>query len=235
MLVAIEGIDGSGKTSVSRALFDLLSDSGIDAVLTREPGGTPLAEKLREILLSKDKPWQASDPKTRLLLFSAARLDHQRKVIVPAISRGAVVISDRNISSMRAYQHMDAILNQSDPGDIAEMERASDMMCREFIPVKPNIIAFVDVSPETSIRRCRMRSEETGESTDQYDASDLDFRRKLRQRFFELMKSGKDGEWVYFSSDKQSAKEIAMALFRLVVERIGANDQADHIQECMTI
>jgi len=97
--VTVEGIDGAGKSSHVQALADRARARGAEVVLTREPGGTPLAEKLRGLFLH-----DAMDPLTEALLVFAARRDHLRTVIEPALARGALVLCDRFTDSTFAYQ-----------------------------------------------------------------------------------------------------------------------------------
>jgi len=104
--VSLEGGEGAGKTTVINALRTALRDSGCEVVSTREPGGTPLAERIRELLLGNavDNGWEAPVPEAELLLMFAARAQHVRETIVPALQRGAWVISDRFTDSSYAYQ-----------------------------------------------------------------------------------------------------------------------------------
>ncbi|MFT4038536.1 MAG: dTMP kinase [Thermomicrobiales bacterium] len=99
--VVLEGIDGSGKTSVARSLAARLTATGREVVLTREPGGTGLGEAVRSLVLGGDSEM---DPVAELLLFSAARAQHVAAVIQPALERGEVVICDRYTASTLAYQ-----------------------------------------------------------------------------------------------------------------------------------
>lgn len=100
MFVTFEGIDGSGKTTQARLLADTLSAEGADVVLTREPGGTPLGEAVRDLVLHGEHvaPWAEA------ALYTAARAQHVEEVIRPALERGAAVISDRYLDSSVAYQ-----------------------------------------------------------------------------------------------------------------------------------
>ena len=107
MLITFEGLDGSGKTTQAKMLYDFLIDSGISVVLTREPGGTYIAEDIRSLLESDGKNMSN---RTKLLLFSAARADHVEKIILPFIRQGCVVICDRYIDSTYAYQGTDDIM-----------------------------------------------------------------------------------------------------------------------------
>src|SRR5919205_3262104 len=100
MFVTFEGVDGSGKSTQAELLTDALRESGREVVATREPGGTPLGEQIREVLLRGDdaSPWAEAS------LFAAARAELVERVIGPALDRGAVVVCDRYLDSSLAYQ-----------------------------------------------------------------------------------------------------------------------------------
>ena len=99
--ITFEGIDGSGKSTHLRLLAQFLQSSGLDVVLTREPGGTPVGNRLRAALLDAR---EEVDPLTELLVFAADRAQHVRRVLRPAIAGGRVVISDRYADATVAYQ-----------------------------------------------------------------------------------------------------------------------------------
>ena len=101
-LLSIEGGEGAGKSTVLQVLRDALQADGFEVVSTREPGGTPLAERIRQLLLANGG--EALAPETELLLMFAARAQHVREVILPALARGAWVVSDRFTDSSYAYQ-----------------------------------------------------------------------------------------------------------------------------------
>ncbi|MBA4354479.1 MAG: dTMP kinase [Novosphingobium sp.] len=100
--IALEGGEGVGKSTQGRMLADSLRESGIEVVMTREPGGTPGAEAIRSLLLTNEGDGWGE--RAEALLFAAARADHVEKLIRPAISRGVWVICDRFVDSSRAYQ-----------------------------------------------------------------------------------------------------------------------------------
>jgi dTMP kinase len=100
-LICVEGIDGSGKSLFARSLAQQLTTEGYATLLTREPGGTPLGERIRELLFDKKTP---PCPKAEYLLFAASRAQHCHELIAPALAQGTVVISDRMADSSLVYQ-----------------------------------------------------------------------------------------------------------------------------------
>lgn len=103
LLVTIEGPEGAGKTTQRELMAAHLREAGVEVVLTREPGGTPMAERIREVLLTPSDEQMCN--KTELMLMFAARAQHLDQVIMPALERGAFVLCDRFVDSSYAYQH----------------------------------------------------------------------------------------------------------------------------------
>ena len=144
-LVTLEGGEGAGKTTVLHALRDALAATGADVVCTREPGGTPLAERIRELLL--DPNHEPASPQAELLLMFASRAQHVRETLLPALKRGAWVLCDRFTDSSYAYQGggrgLDAAL-------IATLER-------EVVGIRPGLTLLLDVGVDEGRQRARGR------------------------------------------------------------------------------
>ena len=144
-LVTLEGGEGAGKTTVLHALRDTLAATGADVVCTREPGGTPLAERIRELLL--DPNHEPASPQAELLLMFASRAQHVRETILPALKRGAWVLCDRFTDSSYAYQGggrgLDAAL-------IATLER-------EVVGIRPGLTLLLDIGVDEGRQRTRGR------------------------------------------------------------------------------
>ena len=102
MFITFEGPDGSGKSTVIKAVYERLINDGYSVILTREPGGTPIAEKIRDVIL--DNSNTALDARTEALLYAAARRQHLVEKVIPALERGAVILCDRFLDSSLAYQ-----------------------------------------------------------------------------------------------------------------------------------
>ena len=165
--ISLEGGEGAGKTSAITALRDLLQARGHEVVLTREPGGTPLAERIRELVLNpQDEPLHAD---TELLLVFAARAQHVRQVIRPALQRGAFVVSDRFTDSSYAYQGAGRGL---DARWIAELER-------QAVGIKPGRTRLLDLD----VREGRARAAGRDLWPDRIESEQDDFFERVRQGF----------------------------------------------------
>lgn len=166
-LITLEGGEGAGKTSAITAIRDRLLAAGHDVVLTREPGGTPLAERIRELLLgAQDEPLAAE---TELLLMFASRAQHVRQVVRPALRRGAFVISDRFTDSSYAYQGAGRGL---DPEWIAALERRA-------VGLKPGLTLLLDLD----VREGRARTAGRDLWPDRIESEQDDFFERVRAGF----------------------------------------------------
>ena len=139
--VSLEGGEGAGKTTVLHALRDALRADGAEVVNTREPGGTPLAEQIRGLLL--DTRHEPPSPETELLLMFAARAQHVSETILPALRRGAWVLSDRFTDASYAYQ---GAARGGDADFIAQLER-------RVVGISPGLTLLLDVPVEIGLQR----------------------------------------------------------------------------------
>ena len=173
--VTFEGGEGCGKSTQVKRLAAALEERGIRVVQTREPGGTPLAEKVRGLL--KD---ELSDPPcdcAELLFFLAARAQLVRNVIRPALEKGAWVLSDRFSDSTVAYQGYGRGL------DIGFIRSANAFACGD---VRPDLTLLLDVEPSVSAARMRKREQATNTTADRIELAGDDFHARLRAGFLEM-------------------------------------------------
>ena len=171
--ITFEGIDGSGKSTQARRLADHLRGKGADVVLTREPGGSPGAEEIRQLLLTGDPDrWS---PETEILLFTAARRDHLEKTIQPALADGKIVVSDRFADSTRVYQG-------ATRGDLRQMV---DQLHKLMIGREPDLTFIIDMDPATALERGLARK--SGE--DRFEDFGLGFQETLRHGFLALARA----------------------------------------------
>ncbi|MEO1641465.1 MAG: dTMP kinase [Pseudomonadota bacterium] len=168
--ITFEGIDGSGKSTQARRFAEVERSKGRDVVLTREPGGSPGAEEIRQLVLTGDPDrWS---PETEILLFTASRRDHLEKTINPALEAGKTVISDRFADSTRVYQG-------ATRGDLRGMvDRLHELM----IGKEPDLTFIIDMDPETALQRGLAR----GSGEDRFEDFGLGFQETLRHGFLAL-------------------------------------------------
>jgi dTMP kinase len=173
--ITFEGGEGSGKSTHAATLAQRLKDAAIDVVLTREPGGSTGAEIIRHILLSGiAKPLGAE---TETILFAAARDDHVRSTIVPALQAGKWVICDRFIDSTRVYQ---GILGKVDGKLIRSLERVT------VGAAMPELTFILDVPATIGLARAKTRRG-TGVA-DRFEAESVEYHERLRQAYLALAK-----------------------------------------------
>jgi len=169
-LLSIEGGEGAGKSTVLAALRDALQADGFEVVSTREPGGTPLAERIRQLLL--DPSHEPAAPETELLLMFASRAQHVREVVLPALARGAWVVSDRFTDSSYAYQ---GAARGLDAAFIAELER-------RVVGIEPGLTLLLDLGVAHGRERTRGRDLLGGGMPDRIE--------RERDEFFERVRDG---------------------------------------------
>lgn len=148
--VTLEGPEGSGKTTAARHLVDWLRGRGLEVVLTHEPGGTPLGEEVRRLLLHLRDVSDALDPRADALLFAAARAQHVARVIAPALERGAWVVCARYVDSSFAYQ------GGGYGNDMDDLRRLQAFATRGLVP---DLTILLDVPVEIGLARTRRRAE----------------------------------------------------------------------------
>ena len=180
MFITFEGAEGGGKTTQAKLLKEYLEANGKKVVLTREPGGTELAEKLRSILLN-DK--EIKDSVTELLIVTAGRRDHLENFIKPHLKEGFIVICDRFIDSSFAYQGFGKGL------DFTTIQTIHQIALGDF---KPDITILIDIESEMAIERIKKGRA----GNNHYDYKGLEFHKKIRNGFLKLAESNQDRFYV---------------------------------------
>jgi dTMP kinase len=169
--LTFEGADGSGKSTQARRLGEVLKAEGHDVVLTREPGGSVGAEEIRRLLVEGDPTrWSAE---TEILLFTAARRDHLERTILPALKRGAIVISDRFADSTRVYQGAAR----------AELRSTVEALHKLMITHEPDLTLVIDIDADEGLKRGLAR--QSGE--DRFEELGAGFQHKLREGYRALL------------------------------------------------
>jgi dTMP kinase len=203
--ITFEGGEGTGKSTHSTLLADRLRSVGIDVVLTREPGGSPGAEVIRHVLLSGvAKPLGIE---AEALLFAAARGDHVRSTIEPALAQGMWVICDRFIDSTRVYQ---GTLGHLDPLFIRALERVT------VGDLKPDLTFILDVPAEVGLARASKRRGER--VADRFEAESRAFHEALREAYREVA-AAEPGRCVAIDATEPKPA-VAERIWKTVTERL---------------
>jgi dTMP kinase len=172
--ITLEGGEGTGKSTLARALARRFKARGIPCLVTREPGGSPRAEEIRNAILSGFAKDLGAAPEA--LLFSAARIDHLDATIRPALQRGVFVVCDRFVDSTRAYQ---GTLGKLDPKFIRALERVV------VGPTMPDLTFILDLPAAEGLARAAQRRR-PGEAADRFEREGTEFHERLRQAFLAI-------------------------------------------------
>lgn len=174
--ITFEGVEGCGKTTQIKLLADLLSARDTGTVLTREPGGCPIADKIRTILLDAEN--RALSPLAELMLYAAARVQHVTEVISPALQEGKIVLCDRFCDATLAYQSFGRGL------DRCIIDTLNLHACQG---VSPDLTVLVDCDPAVGLERARRRIEATsGPREERFELEALAFHQRVRNGYLQL-------------------------------------------------
>lgn len=194
--LAFEGLDGSGKSTLIRRLGEVLDKSGVPYRVTREPGGTGLADEIRHLLLRHST--EAPVPRTELLLYEASRSQHVENVIRPALAKGEWVLCDRFYASTYAYQCGGRNLKET---DVDWLNNYAVDSCH------PDLWILLDLEVEESVKRVEKRRA----SADRFELEKVEFHERVRQAYLKL--SRRDPEkWLVLDA-KTSPEQLAKKFF----------------------
>lgn len=175
-LITIEGCEGSGKSTQSKLLKQYLENKKLKVVLTREPGGSETAEKIRNILLS---PKSTISPICELMLYESARAQHFQEIIKPYLGKGYIVICDRFTDSTIAYQGYGRKLN------IAMIEKLNLIATEQK---KPDLTIYLDIKPNLGIKKAKITHGKDFKNGDRIERECLKFHNDVRKGFLTLVK-----------------------------------------------
>ena len=204
MFITIEGPEGSGKSTATETVINRLRELGYDVVKTREPGGTPISEQIRNVILDKEN--KAMDGRTEALLYAAARRQHLVEKVWPAVKEGKIVICDRYIDSSLAYQGgarglgIDNIIN-------------INMFATEN--TWPDLTLLFDIPPEIGLERI---SANKNREVNRLDLETLEFHKNVRQTFLDLAKRYPE-RFVIIDASK-TREEVSQDALDAIIKRL---------------
>ena len=207
-LITLEGIEGSGKTTHARRLFSFLEESGIPCLLTREPGGTPMGEKIRDILLNPESG--VIDPLAETFLFEASRREHVKEVINPALQEGNVVICARFTDSTLAYQGY----GRGVP--LSYLCYLNDIATEG---VMPDLTVLFDVEPEVGLARSFSHTEEEELRFEKEFLASKEFLFAVRNGYLQLAKESPQ-RFVVVDTTDYSEEEVFFIIRDTIWQRL---------------
>lgn len=204
MFITIEGVEGSGKSSSTNDVVNRLRKEGYDIITTREPGGTPIAEKIRDIILDVNNT--NLDSRAEALLYAASRRQHLIEKVWPALKQGKIVICDRFIDSSLAYQGGARNLG---------IENITNINMFATENTWPDLTLLFDIDPELGLDRIRKNQ---GREVNRLDLEKIEFHKKVRETFLNLAKKYHD-RYVIIDASK-SQKEVEEEVYNIIKERL---------------
>jgi len=174
--ITLEGVDGSGKSTQAQRLARWVAEQGLEVVITREPGGSPVAERIREILLDPGSPmgWE-----TEVLLYLASRAEHVRRLLRPALEAGKVVVCDRFLDSTLAYQAYGRDTGRRSAENVGAIREANELATGG---IAPELTLLLDIDPVRGLQRTR----DAGRGPDRLEGEGKDFLERVRRGFLVL-------------------------------------------------
>lgn len=209
MFITFEGPEGSGKSSVLDKICHQLEHDGFNIIKTREPGGTPISEQIRNIIL--DKANTNLDPRTEALLYAASRRQHLVEKIWPALKEGKIVLCDRYLDSSLAYQ-----------GNARGLGYENILAINNFATENtfPDLTILFDIQPELGLERI---SKNSNREVNRLDLEKLDFHKKVREGFLELAK--KYPERFYIVDASQPFLDVCLEVYDLIKYKLKVNNK----------
>lgn len=204
MFITFEGPDGSGKSTIIKKVYERLVNDGFDIVLTREPGGTPIAEKIRDIIL--DNSNIALDARTEALLYAASRRQHLVEKIRPALKEGKIVLCDRFLDSSLAYQGGGRNLGVQNVLNI-------NLFATEN--TYPDLTLFFDIDPELGLKRV---SQDKKRVADRLDNENENFHEKVYSTFKEIVNT--NSQRIITIDASKSIEEVTECAYRTIKEKL---------------
>ena len=207
--ITLEGVDGSGKSTQTLRLAEWLRGEGLKVEATREPGGPPVAERVREILLDPGSPmaWE-----TEVLLYLASRAEHVDRVIRPALGSGKIVLCDRFLDSTLAYQAYGRDTGRETAQDVEAIREANDLATGG---IEPELTVLLDIDPARGLQRAR----DAGRGPDRLEGEGEAFLERVRRGFLDL--AGASGGRILIIDADRSPEVIEEEIRTIIRAHLG--------------
>ena len=196
IFISFEGTDGSGKSTLIRQIALLLKDQGYKTVVTREPGGNPVGEKIREVIITTEM-----DPRTELFLYEASRAEHLAQTILPALSQGEIVLCDRFTDSTLAYQAYARGLPWKEVKVLNQMATSGTF---------PDLTVLLDIDPAMGLRRAK--------DPNRFEAEGVELQKKVRLGYLKA-RAEDPKRWLTLKIQKQTPEQLAEIVLSQLVKR----------------
>jgi dTMP kinase len=203
MFITLEGPDGSGKSMQIPPLAEFIRKQGYEVLTTREPGGTPIGDQIRQVIMKLGNT--SMDPRTEILLFCAARAQIVSEVLLPNLERGVVVISDRYADSTLAYQGY---------GHGLDLDVLRSILHFATRGLKPDLTLLLDIDADEGLQR----RQNSGGEWNRLDAYNIAFHKRVREGYLDLVKQ-EPARWEIIDG-KQVPEKVQTDLQEIVLERI---------------
>lgn len=206
-LIVLEGIEAAGKGKASIAILNFLASKGQRVVHTREPGGTPYAEALRTVVTSKEF---VTPGICEVMGFYGARCDHTQSLIIPSLESGSHVLSERYYASSFAYQKQTQ----------TELESVH-AICQPYL-LEPDLVLFLDISPETSVKRMAEQRVAKGIALDKFELRGFEFMKQVRENYLRISKNETPAthkRWCTIDAE-QPIEKVHQDIFKILSEAL---------------
>ena len=207
LFITFEGCEGSGKTTVSKYLYNRLKEEGYDVIYSREPGGVDIAEQIRAVILNVNNT--AMDPRTEALLYAASRRQHLAEVVLPALNDGKIVLCDRFVDSSLVYQGYARGIG---------MDKVWELNQFAIDDCMPDLTLYYDVDVELGLSRVRSRG-----ALNRLDSENIEFHKSVRHAYQQIAE--KYPERIVTIDSNQCLRTVEEESYRLLKNRIDTNEQ----------
>ena len=207
--ITFEGIEGSGKTTQIQLLSNHFEDRGIDHLLTREPGGTPIGDQIRRLVL--DPRNSAMTPVCELLLYAAARAQHLDQVIRPALEAGRLVLCDRFVDATFAYQGY---------GRAIPLDLIDALHHLKTLALRPDLTLLFDIDTRLALERARVREHGGTQDETRFEQEDLAFHERVRAGYLEMSRH-EPARFVVLDA-RGSVDEVHLRVIEMIAKHLPA-------------